>query len=171
MRRPQAGRRRGPIRPGAERRPGLLRPRAGRRRGSIRLDALLGPGRAGTTRRAAILGMVVIALAVSAALPVREFVSQRGRITELAQLQVVEQQRVAALEQRKKQLADPDYVSREIRERLQLVKPDESAYVLLAPPSPPPPAPGQAAPAPGGPDAPWYARFYGSFGAADRPAP
>lgn len=126
---------------------------------------------AGLTTRAAVLGLVVCALVVSAALPLREFLSQRGQIHELQQSQAAAQRRVAALEEQKARLQDPAYVAALARDRLHFVKPGETAYVVIAP-SAGPVAPrdvARAATAAVGPEAPWYSQLWGSVRSADRP--
>src|SRR3954470_455589 len=109
---------------------------------------------AGLTTRAAILGLVVCALVVSAALPLREFLSQRADIRHLQQSQAAARARVTALEEQKARLNDPDYVAALARDRLHFVRPGEIAYVVIAP-SAPAAAPAdarRAASAPAGPE-------------------
>ena len=126
---------------------------------------------AGLTTRAAILGLVVCALVVSAGLPLREFLSQRADIRHLQQSQAAARARVAALEDQKARLADPDYVAALARDRLHFVRPGEIAYVVIAPSAPPttPTDARRAAAAPAGPEAPWYSQLWGSVRSADRP--
>jgi cell division protein FtsB len=126
---------------------------------------------AGLTTRAAILGLVVCALVVSAALPLREYLSQRADIRHLQQSQAAAKARVAALEEQKARLADPDYVAALARDRLHFVRPGEVAYVVIAPsaPSATPADAHRAASAPAGPEAPWYSQLWGSVRSADRP--
>ena len=120
-----------------------------------------------------MLGLVVCALVVSAALPLREYLSQRGQIAELRQEQARQQARVDGLKSQLEQLQDPAYVKAQARTRLHFVLPGETAYVLLTPTPSPLPS-GQVA-VPGttarGPEAPWYSQVWGSVQAADRPAP
>lgn len=126
---------------------------------------------AGLTTRTAILGLVVCALVVSAALPLREFLSQRADIRHLEQSQAAAKARVTGLEEQKARLADPDYVAALARDRLQFVRPGETAYVVIAPTAPPA-ASGdgrRAATAAAGPEAPWYSQLWGSVRSADRP--
>jgi cell division protein FtsB len=126
---------------------------------------------AGLTTRAAVLGLVVCALVVSAALPLREFLSQRADIRHLEQSQAAARARIAQLEEQKAQLADPDYVAALARDRLHFVRPGETAYVVLAPSAAPATAAEarRAASAPAGPEAPWYSQLWGSVRSADRP--
>ena len=126
---------------------------------------------AGLTTRAAILGLVVCALVVSAALPLREFLSQRADIRQLQQSQAAATKRVAALQEQQARLADPDYVAALARDRLHFVRPGETAYVVIAPNAPTPATTraGRAASTPTGPEAPWYSQLWGSVRTADRP--
>ena len=132
------------------------------------------PRRAGLTTRTAVLGLVFCALVVSAALPLREYLTQRGQIAAAETKQAQQKQRVAQLEQQLRQLQDPAYIKAEARSRLHFVLPGETPYVLLTP---------SAAPLPSGtgvltgttahgPEAPWYSQLWASVRAADaRPAP
>jgi cell division protein FtsB len=124
----------------------------------------------GLTTRAAILGLVVCALVVSAALPLREFLSQRGDIRKLEQSQAAARHRVAQLEEHKDRLSDPAYVAALARDRLHFVRPGETAYVIIAPSAPPARSDARrAASAAVGPDRPWYSQLWGGVRSADRP--
>jgi cell division protein FtsB len=126
---------------------------------------------AGLTTRAAILGLVVCALVVSAALPLREFLSQRGDIRRLEQSEAAARHRVTALEEQKARLSDPAYVAALARDRLHFLRPGESAYVVIAPTAPAaaPKDAKRAADAAVGPNGPWYSQLWGSVRSADRP--
>ncbi len=126
---------------------------------------------AGLTTRAAVLGLVLCALVLSAALPLRELLSQRADIHHLQQAQAAARARVVALEEQKARLADPDYVAALARDRLHFVRPGETAYVVIAPTAPAgaPRDARRAAAAPAGPEAPWYSQLWGSVRSADRP--
>ena len=118
-----------------------------------------------------MLGLVVCALVVSAALPLREYLSQRAEIRHLEQSQAAATKRVASLEEEKARLADPAYVAALARDRLHFVRPGETAYVVIAPSAPAaaPKDARRAAAAPAGPAAPWYSQLWGSVRSADRP--
>ncbi len=103
---------------------------------------------------------------MSAALPVREFLNQRGEIGQVRFDQEAIRQRVADLEAEKARLADPAYVASEARRRLQYVLPGETAYVVLAPTTAPDVAAAERAKA----VAPWYTQLWGSVRAADAPS-
>lgn len=123
-----------------------------------------------------MLGLVACGLVVSAALPLREYLSQRGQIAAAEARNAQQRARVEALEQQLAQWRDPAYVKAQARERLHFVLPGEYAYVVLDPSAAPSSgvAPRRAA-LPGavavGPEAPWYSQVWGSVRAADRPAP
>jgi cell division protein FtsB len=126
----------------------------------------------GLTTRAALLGMVICVLVVSAAIPLREYLTQRGQIAAAAAAQQLEAARVAALEEQLRQLKDPAYVKAQARTRLHYVLPGETAYVVITPSASPLPV-GRAAltgVTAAGPEAPWYSQVWGTVKAADRPA-
>lgn len=83
------------------------------------------------TGRAAILAVVVCAIVLSLAYPLREYLAQRHRIAELrAQIESAEQ-RIDALERRKNKLEDPDYIRKLARQRLHYRVPGETNYVVV----------------------------------------
>jgi cell division protein FtsB len=124
----------------------------------------------GLTTRAAVLGLVLCAMVLSAAVPLREFLAQRSEITRTAAAQSEQRGRVAALEARQQQLRDPAYVEQVARERLHFVMPGETVYVVLRPGEAPAPAAERGEAAPTGPERPWYGQLWDSVEAADRPA-
>lgn len=123
--------------------------------------------RQGLTGRAAVLVLVVCAIVVSAALPLRELLAQRGEISALEQQQEQARARVEALEAEKARLGDPAYVAAEARRRLHFVLPGETSYVLVLPS----PKPGAVDDADAGAvsDEPWYSQVWGSVEVADAP--
>jgi cell division protein FtsB len=127
------------------------------------------PHRGGLTTRSAVLGLVFCALVVSAALPLREYLSQRGQIAAAQHKQAVQRERVAQLEQQLRQLQDPAYIKAQARTRLHFVLPGETPYVLLTPPAAPLPSgtgvlSGKTAT---GPESPWYSQLWASVRTAD----
>lgn len=83
------------------------------------------------TSRAAVLAIVVCAITLSLAYPVREYIAQRRQISALEAQQAVVAKRVAALEKRKAQLGDDDYVRREAARRLHYCYPGRTCYIVL----------------------------------------
>jgi hypothetical protein len=114
-----------------------------------------------------VLALVAAGLLASAALPLREYLSQRGQIAQLEQEQAETRQRVTALEAERERLKDPAYVAAEARRRLHFVLPGETAYVVLAPQELPAEKAARAKAA----ELPWYSQVWGSVQQADRPAP
>ncbi len=146
---------------------------ARRKVNAVRQQAAAEPNRSrsGLTTRAAVLGLVLCALVVSAALPLREYLGQRGQIVAAQQKKAQHEARVKALEAQLRQWNDPAYVAAQARSRLHFVLPGETSYVLLTPSA----APEATEQRPGaratGPEAPWYSQVWGSVQAADRPVP
>jgi cell division protein FtsB len=114
-----------------------------------------------STGRIAVLVLVVVTLVVSAALPVREFFSQRGEIAELAAANAAAEDRVDELAAERERLDDPAHIAAEARRRLHFVMPGETAYIVI----PPEPAKAQDA----GDDDPWWSQLWDSVEQADRP--
>ncbi len=95
-------------------------PGAGGRRGNPAL-----------TSRAAILAVVVCAIALSLAYPVREYIAQRKEIADLRHKEALARRQVEELVQRKQQLGDKSYIEREATRRLHYCRPDVKCYVVL----------------------------------------
>ncbi|MFA1541207.1 FtsB family cell division protein [Actinomadura monticuli] len=128
-----------------------------------------GAGRRGNpalTSRAAILAVVVCAIALSLAYPVREYIAQRKEIADLRHKEALARRQVDELARRKQQLGDKSYIEREATRRLHYCRPDVKCYIVLdgsggegrqarrgGPPSRPP----------------WYETLWRSVEAADRP--
>lgn len=122
------------------------------------------------TGRAAVLAVVLAALAIALAGPLRQLLSQRAQLAGLRAGVDAQQQRIAALEHEQTLWSDPAYVKAQARERLHYVMPGQVPYVTLAP-TPAASANPLAAAAAGGP---WYGQLWGSIkgaGAVVRPSP
>jgi len=86
---------------------------------------------AGLTGRAVILGIVVIALVLSLAYPIKEYVGQRTEIAALEQERRETRARVEALEERQQQLQDPAYIEQQARDRLNYAMPGDRIFVVV----------------------------------------
>ena len=86
-----------------------------------------------TTRRAAVLAIVVCALALSVAVPLRTYLSQRDEVETQERRQADLREQVESLEDRKAQLEDPAQVEAEARRRLRYVMPGETPYMVELP--------------------------------------
>ena len=115
-----------------------------------------------------MLALVVCMLAISLAYPLREYLAQRGDISEYEARVREQRTRVAELEKAQQRWSDPAYVEAQARQRLRYVMPGEIAYVVLeADDAPPqdgvvvkPPAEAEAAP--------WYADLWHTVEAAGK---
>ncbi|TDC71647.1 septum formation initiator family protein [Actinomadura sp. GC306] len=123
-------------------------------------------GNPALTSRAAILAVVVCAIALSLAYPVREYIAQRQEIAELRQKEAVARRQVEILAQRKRQLGDKSYIEREATRRLHYCRPAVKCYIVLDGGGD-----GDRQAHKGGPTSrpPWYEMLWRSVEAADRP--
>lgn len=86
-----------------------------------------------STGRAVILGVVVCALALTLAVPLRTYFSQRSELESvLAERQALEND-VQALQTQKSQLDEPSRIAADARERLRFVMPGETPYQVQLP--------------------------------------
>nr|WP_231134682.1 septum formation initiator family protein [Motilibacter deserti] len=79
------------------------------------------------------MALVVCALALSLAYPLREYLGQRSEIAALRERTAQQEARVAALEADKARWDDPSYVVTQAEERLHRVRAGESHYVVKEP--------------------------------------
>jgi cell division protein FtsB len=86
-----------------------------------------------TTRRAAVVAIVVCSLAFTVAVPLRTYLSQQSEVSAQEERRSQLQDDVAALERRKAELADPAQVEAEARRRLRYVMPGETPYMVQLP--------------------------------------
>jgi cell division protein FtsB len=83
------------------------------------------------TRRAALLGAVILVLGATGIVPLRQYMDQRAQITGLERkIETLTQER-GRLERRIQQLQDPGELERIARECLGMVKPGEIAFVAV----------------------------------------
>jgi cell division protein FtsB len=122
--------------------------------------------RARLTSRAAVLAVVLCAIALSLAYPVREYIAQRRQIDQLqAQRQLLTSQ-MNQLQQQQQQLNDPSYVEQLARNELHLCLRGQTCYVVID---------GRSGGSGARPDAasltPWYERLWQSVQQANRDSP
>ena len=120
-----------------------------------------------STRRAAVLALVVCAVVLSVAVPLRNYLAQRGALDDTVRQQEQLREEVDGLEQRKAQLSDPAQVEVEARDRLRYVRPGETPYVVQLPsqtPAAPPVDVPRAAP-----DGQWYGELWSSIAGGAQP--
>ena len=124
------------------------------------------PRPARLTSRAAVLAVVICAIALSLAYPVREYVAQRQQIDQLVAQQQAMLAQVKNLEAVKARLSDRTYIEGLARQELDMCYPGTQCYVIEG---------GQSLidisrPQASGP-APWYARLWRSVEQADASPP
>ncbi|WOC11450.1 Cell division protein FtsL [Gordonia sp. MP11Mi] len=80
-----------------------------------------------------MITLVVVFLALTLAVPVRTYLSQRSEFNELQQANTQLQKEVAEYERKAVEQNDPAYIEAKARERLQMVKRGERQVILIAP--------------------------------------
>ena len=116
------------------------------------------------TGRAALLAVVICAIALSLAYPVREYIAQRQQIDQLLALQQVNAAQVQALEEQDGKLTQTWYVEQQAEDELHMCFPHEQCYEVVSG------RPAQAASAKTNQQAvtsPWYATLWQSVQRAD----
>ncbi len=103
--------------------------------------------------------MVLIAVALAVAVPLRGYLHQRDELAKAVVQQRNLEKQVAELEQRKAALQDPNYIRAEARRRLQYVSPGETVYRIVAPEVKEPAVTAGVA-APQGDQDPWYGTMW-----------
>ncbi len=87
--------------------------------------------RAKFTSRAAVLAVVICAIALSLAYPVREYIAQRRQIDQLqAQHQMLASQ-LRQLQEQQGRLNDPAYIEQLARNKLHLCLRGDTCYVVI----------------------------------------
>jgi cell division protein FtsB len=89
-----------------------------------------------STRRAALLAVVVCALALTVAVPLRNYVAQRQELAAVSEQQQALAGDVERLTQERARLSDPAEVAAQARSRLGYVMPGEVPYVVELPHDP-----------------------------------
>ena len=122
-----------------------------------------GGDRARLTSRAAVLAVVICAIALSLAYPVREYIAQRRQIDQLqAERQMLNGQ-LRGLQHQQQRLGDPAYVEQLARNKLHMCLRGETCYVVIG---------GQTARSGTASTAasltPWYERLWQSVQEANR---
>jgi cell division protein FtsL len=114
------------------------------------------------TGRAAVLAVVICAIALSLAYPVREYIAQRQQIDQLLAQRQATSAQVQALQQEAAELGQPSYIEQRAEDELHMCFPNEQCYEVIAGSLP-------AASLPGKPAAdPWYAKLWQSVQRADQ---
>ncbi|WP_194201886.1 FtsB family cell division protein [Glycomyces albidus] len=83
------------------------------------------------SRRAAVLALVLSALALAYAYPLRTYIEQRIEINRLEAEQSAQMERIEELEAERLKWEDPEYVEAQIRSSLLLVPPGEDLVIVI----------------------------------------
>ncbi|MTE15412.1 FtsB family cell division protein [Nocardia aurantiaca] len=113
-----------------------------------------------STGRAVLLAAVLAGLALTLAVPLRTYYTQRSDAGELATQHRQLEEEVANLRDRRAQQQDPNYIKAEARDRLRLVMPGETPYIVQIPEIEQPAIPAQ--PAKSREPDPWYTQLWNS---------
>ncbi len=114
--------------------------------------------------RAAALGLLLVALTLAYAYPVRVYLAQQAEINQLRTAQAQQRDRIDDLKTRIQQWNDPDFIITQARTRLQLVRRGELLFVVQADPQP--------SAVPSTPtDQSWVSRMWSNVQGADDPDP
>jgi cell division protein FtsL len=119
--------------------------------------------RAHLTTRAAILAIVVCAIALSLAYPVREYVNQRRQIDALVAQQQTMLAQVKNLQAQQRRLSSPAYIEQLARQELNMCFPGTRCYIVEGRQRRSGTATQPAKPGP----APWYDKLWHSVQQAD----
>jgi cell division protein FtsL len=114
------------------------------------------------TGRAAVLAVVICAIALSLAYPVREYLTQRQQIDALVAQNQAMLAQVKNLQAQQARLSSPFYIEQLARQELDMCFPGTQCYIVEGGQS----AAGTAPPAKPGP-APWYDKLWRSVQQAD----
>jgi cell division protein FtsB len=87
----------------------------------------------GLNKQIVILGIVLCAVALSLAYPLRNYLRQRADLVTAVATERALEQAVTELSVKQAALADPAYLAAEARRRLQYVRPGDTVYVVRAP--------------------------------------
>jgi cell division protein FtsB len=114
------------------------------------------------TGRAALLAVVICAIALSLAYPVREYIAQRQQIDQLLAQQQATAAQVQALQQENSKLSQTWYIEQQAEDQLHMCFPREQCYEVVSRQQATPPAARPRTTAD-----PWYARLWQSVQQAD----
>jgi cell division protein FtsB len=117
------------------------------------------------TGRAALLAVVICAIALSLAYPVREYIAQRQQIDQLLAHRATMSAQVKALQDQATALGQASYIEQQARDKLHMCFPGERCYQVIAGAAPV--TPGRAKPT----ASPWYSRLWQSVQRANQESP
>lgn len=113
------------------------------------------------TSRAAVLAIVLCAIALSLAYPVREYIAERRQIDQLQEQNAAAAAQVQYLKSQQRALASPARIEQEARDALHMCFPSQTCYEVISPVRPHASAPARLD------TSPWYGRLWESVRKAD----
>jgi cell division protein FtsB len=114
------------------------------------------------TSRAAVLAVVLCAIALSLAYPIREYIAERRQIDQLQTLNDQLAGQVTRLQGQQQAYTSPAYIEQQARDQLHLCFPSQKCYIVISPGRPH----GKAGH--GQPGTPWYGVLWKSVREAGR---
>jgi len=118
-------------------------------------------GRPKLTSRAAVLAVVLCAIALSLAYPIREYIAERRQIDQLQAQNAAIAAQVQYLKSQQRSLTSPTRVEQEARDNLHMCFPHQTCYEVITPAQPHHGSAVQQA------ATPWYGRLWESVRKAD----
>lgn len=115
--------------------------------------------------RATALGLVLLALMLAYAYPVRLYLDQQAEIQRLVSTQAEQRAEIGKLSDESAKWSDPAYIRAQARARFQMVDPGTKAYLVLPPTTTSTDTGGIGSTA----GSPWYGTLWSSLRAADHP--
>jgi cell division protein FtsL len=122
-------------------------------------------GRSKLTSRAAVLAIVLCAIALSLAYPVREYIAERRQIDQIQEQNAAAAAQLKYLKSQERALASPSRIEQEARDTLHMCFPDQTCYEVITPVRSHASAPTRLA------SSPWYGRLWESVRKADGAPP
>jgi cell division protein FtsB len=113
------------------------------------------------TSRAAVLAVVVCAIALSLAYPVRAYIAERRQIDQLEAQNTQLAGQLTRLRTERQAYTSPTYIEQQARDQLHMCFPSQKCYIVIYPSHPA----GKSAHAPSG--TPWYSVLWKSVKEAD----
>jgi cell division protein FtsL len=108
--------------------------------------------------------VVICAVALSLAYPVREYIAQRRQIDQLVAERQMTLEQLRSLQREQQRLNNPAYIEQLARDRLHFCMTDQTCYVIIG-------GPGSGSAAARATGTPWYDRLWRSVQQADRDRP
>ncbi len=113
------------------------------------------------TSRAAVLAVVVCAIALSLAYPIREYIAERRQIDQLEALNTQLAGQLTRLQAERRAYSSPSYIEQQARDQLHMCFPSQKCYIVIYPSHP------RGKSAQGQSGTPWYSALWKSVKEAD----